>query len=456
MSNPIDPVESWFERRFATLDMAGLTDAERKSGSIFLGGSAKQFVVPGDDFEYGQVREVVFNWGDPKAEDTFALMLEHDDRPGDTEAEGYDLIPFSAATRLRDELWSLVIQRKSFNPDKDYEDPSHYIQIPFEAEAGYRSLREALDGPRPTPQIIGKVGIAWVLFEMGMNIGENDPAHQEMLDISLENREAPINELLDDAEKIIDAHDFEHSSKEENNRFATHMVFWLLESFAQHDDDGEYLLYPHHEGDGFKGKKLPTAMKSLVLHQWQGKPFYSDGNEVKMESDFQFETIQEAHLPIDTEGMTMQQIVDYFNEHPEEAALIQQQIMGYIPQIKLTLQPKEHNGWDLEFTVNPMDISILPLIDSRDGSSVMNIPSYIREAMTHPAELARSVCELALLAARYTDHVRSGKIPMEKLLILQDRLAGKVPLPLIKGRSYASWSDSRFIQLPIDPDSLAT
>ncbi len=453
MSTPDDPVDVWFERRFATLDLAGLTDEERERGSIFLGGINKKFVVPGDDFEYGQVKEVVFNWGDPKAEAAFAVLLEHDDRPNDPQGKSleHELVPFSAATRVKDELWSLTLQRKSFDPAKDYEDPSHYIEIPFDAQAGYQRLKEALNASRPTPQLIGKVGLAWVYFEMGMNISGNDPANQEILDHSIEHDEILIEDLLHDIEKLIRTHDFERASVEDNNQFATHIVFWLLETFAQGGNDGEFILYPHAGSDGFNGEELPTAMKSLVLHSWKDEPFYSDDNRVKMETDYQFETVQSAQLPIDITGMTMTEIADYFRDQPEEAALIQEHIIGYTPQIKLTLQPKEHNGWSMEYTVNPLHISLLPLVNSTSGSSIKNVKTYLQEAMHHPAELARSVCELALLAARHTNHVTSGQIPVEKLLSLQDRLAGTSPLPLIKGQSYARTPDWHFIQLPLQP-----
>ncbi len=443
MSTPGDPLGAGPERRL-TLDLAGLSEEEREQGSMYLGGSAKKFVVPGDDFTYEQVLEVAFNWGDPVAEEIFGEMLAYDDR---FKGEKEFLFPFLTAARLGDDLWELAIQTPDFDPEKVYREASHYVEIPYDAETGYRVLHDALSIPRPGPEMIGKVGVAWVLFSGAVSLVEPN-FEQYDAENSPETGEIGVDELLSYAEQLIADHDFERSSDEDNNRFATHMVFWLLETFAQQNIDGEYKLYPHHKMDGFDGEILPDAIKPLMLHFWQNEPHYFGSNEVMMESDYQFDVIREASLPIDPGDKTFQQILDHFKEHPEDVNGIRQEVVGYLPQVKLTYQPDGHNGWDIEYLVSPAGIKIMPLIRNSRGSTAKSVPDYQIQAMTHPAELAKSVSELALLAARYTDHVTSGRISMERLFTLQARLAGEEPLPLIKGREYESSKHTYFVQLP--------
>ena len=446
MSTSDDPIEDWFERRNLTLDLAGLTERERAEGSMYLGGSAAKFVAPGEDFTYSQIGEIAFNWGDPVAEAVFEDMLAHDDRPDAIKNEGF---PFAASTRVGNKLWGLAVQRGDFDPAKDYEDASHFIEIPYDAVAGYQRLHDAMEGPFPTPQLIGKVGLAWVQFEGGVTIGEpgfreDEISHAEELDGVIE-----IDELLSDIEQIIANYDFEHSSDTHNNLFATHIIFWLLETFGQHDDEGQYQLYPNSEHEGFDGQSLPAAIKPLVLHEWRDEAFYSDKNEVIIETDYQFRVIENASLPIDTEGMTMAEITEYFLQHPEEVVGIRPELIGYMPQLKITYRPNSHNGWELEYKVNEVGVTAFSWKKSDTGSSIKNVPAYLKGTLARPSELARSVTELALLATRHTNHVSSGLAPLASLVRLHSRLAGEEQLPLIKGREYEGRDNSRFIEMPL-------
>ena len=85
-------IESWHQRRRYILDIADLNDQERTDGSILLGGDEADFISIGDKFNFDQVRGVVFNWGDKRAELVFAALLEHDDTPSP------DFLPFTAST----------------------------------------------------------------------------------------------------------------------------------------------------------------------------------------------------------------------------------------------------------------------------------------------------------------------------------------------------------------------
>jgi len=160
--------EAWFERRRLTLDIAGLTEQERKDGSIFLGGSIAEFVTPSDDFEYSQINSIVFRWSDSEAQDFIAKMLEHDDNPD----ESY-YFPFGAATVISGSLWHLAVQDRDFDPTSAYFSDTQYFVLPYDSNADDR-LQEYFMLPAPRPQLIGKAGQRWMLFELGIDIGERD------------------------------------------------------------------------------------------------------------------------------------------------------------------------------------------------------------------------------------------------------------------------------------------
>ena len=161
-------IESWSNRRDLTLDIAGLSEEERREGSIFIGGSSSKFVRPGDQFNYGQVDTVLFEWGDQRAEGVFACMLEHDDRPDIAMSQ---LFPFAASTIVEDDLWMLAVQDKGFEPSRVYNNPELYTVLPFDKDKAPELIEEFMQKPVPRrQQLIGKVGLRWVLFEMSTKI----------------------------------------------------------------------------------------------------------------------------------------------------------------------------------------------------------------------------------------------------------------------------------------------
>lgn len=132
---------------------------------MFLGGALAQYVSPQDQFEYSQVKEVVFRWGDPEAEDVFAMLLEHDDNPDEN-----IFTSFRATTMINSELWTLVVQPKHFDPTEAYRSPEDYVELPYDAELGKEVFEKYLSTIPTSRQLIGKVGQRWVLFEMGISI----------------------------------------------------------------------------------------------------------------------------------------------------------------------------------------------------------------------------------------------------------------------------------------------
>lgn len=157
-------IQSWFERRRLTLDMAGLTEQEREEGSMLLGGSAASFVSPDEDFDFSHVSTLVFRWGDPKAEEMFAILLEHDDRPG------ADFLPFSPSAVAGDMVWSMTLQERGFDPVSVYPSEEYYYVVPYDAETGPFAIEQYLTRPTPRPELLAKIWTRWVAFGVGTNI----------------------------------------------------------------------------------------------------------------------------------------------------------------------------------------------------------------------------------------------------------------------------------------------
>lgn len=150
-------------RDHLVLDLIGLTDEEKAEGAILLGGNAAKFVGIGDQFEYSQVGTVVFEWGDPKAEDIFAVLIEHNDESEEI------FFPFCASTVIGDHIWMLAIQSKKFDPHLAYSSDDQYVVLPF-GKAMDPVLQDYLNRPTPRPELLGMVGQRWVAFECGINI----------------------------------------------------------------------------------------------------------------------------------------------------------------------------------------------------------------------------------------------------------------------------------------------
>jgi len=161
-------IENWFNRRRLTLDLAELSDEQRSSGTMLLGGSGTEFVKPGDQFDFNQIGTVVLNWGDPKAEKIFANLLEHHDEPIP------ELIPFSVSTVIGSDLWSLVLQDKDFDPSTAFRDQSQFVITDFLDSSNRKLIDEYLYMPTPRPELLTKIGPRWLAFEMGIDIGKPD------------------------------------------------------------------------------------------------------------------------------------------------------------------------------------------------------------------------------------------------------------------------------------------
>lgn len=422
--------EQFYTRPHVVFDMVGLTDVERQENSMLLGGSGAEFVEPGDEFRYGDVSNVVFRWGDKKAVQVFASLLEHIESPHP------ESLSFSPSTVIGDQLWMLTLQDKGFKPKLAYPSKEYYYTIPFDEDQGIAALDEFLARPVPRPELLGKVGSRWVAFSLGTNMYETIPESGDEKIATLEELgELTGKEVIDVVTDMVASWNFESKPQEETYEFATHITHWLMETFGQKSHDGDYALWPKHGfGDGFAGSDLPIALQPLIIHQWKDEMSVANDNNVKMETSNEYvET--DAFIPDwdkIKELRTFAEQLDYIRRDPLIRHGIKEPVLGVIPQVGITFEPAHYHDWGLKFQVSRLGIKMAPF--GKEGKT-MAPTNFVMENASKDTELARLVCELALLAAKNTHD--PGMIPVEALKLLQDRLAGNAKLPLSAGKHYA-------------------
>ena len=271
-------IENRFERKRLTLDLIGLSEEERAEGSSLLGGGGAEFVLPGDDFEYNQVGTVVFEWGDPRGENVFAVLLEHDD------TSELGLFPFDASAVIADDIWALSIQDKDFDPKTVYQSQDHYRVLPFDKVSGSESLQAFLALPTPRPELIGKVGQRWVAFESGTSLREKTTS--DLIDGETVKAEYTKDELLKIIGNVISKWDFDSEQIEATNWFALNVAHWLLETFGRKNYAGEFDFYP--DAEGIPGRELPIDLQQLITHEWMDELLLSDENTVHVQTKHEF------------------------------------------------------------------------------------------------------------------------------------------------------------------------
>lgn len=158
-------VGEFYRRSRLTLDLADLNPSQRQRGLMYFRGGETEFVNPNDRFEYDQVRDVVFKWGDEKILDVFANLLEHKEPP----MEG--LRPFEVETVIGSQLWDLGLMGKEYDPDLDYDSSDDYTVLPFDQNQAAIILEEIRTMVRPETNKLGKIGTRYVKFEKPIDIG---------------------------------------------------------------------------------------------------------------------------------------------------------------------------------------------------------------------------------------------------------------------------------------------
>ena len=310
-----------------TLDLVGLSDEERAEGSILMGGSDSEYVVPGDPFEYSDVGHVVFEWGDPKSEMVLNHLIDQIRVPGD------DYFPPGVSTVIEDSIWLLSLQDNEFDPVKDFSGEDQYLVIPYDKARGQETLQTFLNHTPPHPQLLGKFGKYWVSFGPGTNLNENGIINPGDFDEDIfEQAEFTRKEVLFVLRSMIRKWDFENKDIAESNHFATNIAHWVLETFG-HKHDGNFVMYPGTKG--FPGKKLPTSLQQLVTYVWQDELAFTNDNNVRLESKHDY-IENDPVIPnwdyIKTLPTHAARLA-YIKSHPEIVAGIQMTKLEIIPQV---------------------------------------------------------------------------------------------------------------------------
>lgn len=403
---PSDDGERFLSKNL-TLDLAGLNAAQREEGSIFLGGRAAEFVTSDDKFDYEKIATVVFNWGDPGAEEVFAILIEHIEAPSE------QLLAFSPVAVIDDQIWHLALQDKGWRPNTAYEFDSDYIEVPFTTKYDNKTLQEAFSQMRPGgKQVIGKVGSRYVLFEMGTDVGPS--AGVETIETTLSSALPERSEKTDTVEetisrekalefleKFIDFVDFEQMDDQERHFFTLHIVYWVAETFGYKDRVGNCRIYPDR-GNEIKGEILPETLRNLLMQAWKDEIHFSGENLISLST---------KHVGIETDPIIPRwEEVEGLPTYREQQAFVkanQDIIDGIIPsrvevmpQVRMLFTPGAWNGWELEITANQLGITVLP---SGDRGKTKAALDFVLATINKPALLAKITCQLAYLAAKYAD-----------------------------------------------------
>ncbi|MEI9913858.1 MAG: hypothetical protein WDN66_02530 [Candidatus Saccharibacteria bacterium] len=445
--------KDWFNRRRLTLDLVGLSDQERKEGSTMLGGSAAEFVRPGDDFQYSEVHNVAFEWGDEEAKRVFVQMIEHDDLP---EEEAPLYLPWSATAVVGDTIWSTALQPKGFDPTQAYESEDHYFVLPYDKEEGLKALQEHTQLSIPRPELLGSIGPRWVAFEMGTELRPVGSLPHSIMD-ALDGEELDHDGVHDLLKNLVDRWDFVERDIRETNLFVTNLAHWVMETYGQENNKGEFFLYQgerqssdrHDVWDGFDGEELPLNMQHLVMHGWKDELFLTNDNAIWMTSDH--EHIENDPVLPEREYIeslpTFKQQLDYIRSHPEIIAGMKKGVVEVIPQVKLKFEPNRHGtaDWGLEFLISQAGTRIYPYGQASHNREAVD---YAREMFDRPVETVMTAAALVLLAAKYSEkHIRT--VPVNQFEVLLRRLRGEETMPLCTA-NFVSKPSNSIVKLLID------
>jgi hypothetical protein len=81
------------------------------------------------------------------------------------------LFPFAASTIVEDDLWMLAVQDKGFETSRVYNNSELYSVLPFDKDKAPELIEEFMQKPvSRRQQLVGKVGLRWVLFKMSTKI----------------------------------------------------------------------------------------------------------------------------------------------------------------------------------------------------------------------------------------------------------------------------------------------
>lgn len=430
---PPDDIESFLSKNL-TLDLVGLSAAQKGEGSIFLGGSAGEYVTPEDDFDYGKIATVVFRWGDPRAEDVFARLNEHIETPD------HRFIAFSPVTVIGNTIWDLTLQDKDWRPEIVYNSDAHYVEIPFTDDHEDKGLQDALSQMGSWgKEVIGKIDSRYVRFGLSMDMGPADGV--ESVEAVLGIGSVAMEEMREETEKLsreqaleflknsIEIAEFGGMDETQLHNHVLQVVYWAAETFGDTSTQEDAHLYP--DEIGIDGENLPEVLKSVLMRLWQNEIRFGGSNTIDLKA---------KHVGIETDPIVPRwEEIEQLPSFEERVAFVkanQDIIDGIVPtkievmpEVKIVFTPGQDDGWELELTVSPLGVTVLP---SGDRGKTKPALDFVLATIDKLELLAETSCQLAYLAAKHTsrDIQRyTQEVPSDARHILLRRLSGEEEIP---------------------------
>lgn len=382
-----------YKQPYRTLDLYGVNEEQWQSGSIMAGGSSAEVVRVEDAHDWNsddwhQVENVVFGWGDPRAEEIFQTLLEHKEDDED------DLvIPFSASVILGDKIWSLAIQHKNYDPELEVSNDEAVIlpQRPTEASKKVQELFETEQFP--LPRLLSKVGTRYVLLEMGVDFPLTYDGEPER---SIYFRRK--KEVLRRLQHSVEARDFSEHEDADNFHFAHGAAAEIAREF-------EYQASLPLGSVEFNAQELPESIRTLAAATYSGETVYSRDTQVRTYFRGEDEIIPPKWPSVEQflkKENLLQEVQDALSQNPDLLSDYQPSVRlpdeTVIVQIQDTIGP--HNRWGLRFHVSSEGIDLAVYGDRGATESATN---FFLTYHDKPRVLCETVTKLALLSAEHEE-----------------------------------------------------
>lgn len=435
------------------LDLVGLNDEQVKAGGEALGGDRGELVSPEDEIDYEALQGIVFKWGNPKAVRFFEDIAEEDP---DKDMTG---LPFLATAIVGDETWALAVQNKDWEPPVadefgyEYTDETQpFVEIPFlmsgEPELGdyFRKIKHALDqeiypGGKP---VVSKIGPYYVRFHNTVNIPTSKqaqdlgpmPTPDDDRRLTVSEQNMTRGKALEVLGNYIEHIDFELMDEEGVNDHVLQLAYWTAETFGDTSDPKCDAQIRHGENSVVDGEDLPTIMKNALIKMSGESISFGEQNTISITAKHVGDELAPEVPGWDkiSKLPTYKEWLEFAKNNPQIIDGVERSIIQAYPQVSILFTPGAGQGWELEFSVNPFEIAVLPSGERGKTKSAFNVAVALKE---DPELLAKTMCQLAHLAAKTSvpvardgDTYDANSVPSDSIPRLQRRLENIEDIPL--------------------------